>query len=293
MSHLDTNYGMNTDYPQRQQQQQQWPPHLLAQPTDHQHYPPFFDRASRGSSLSLNLSSLSVASPSNPSPINPSPGASSALSPSTPISPAGNPFNPHIQPTFQFDASQPPQSSPVHYTDEPILPPPPSSGGSTSSTSPYDNRRTPGPSRSSSATSSSSHLPRKRSFTSTPVLEESAMYDEARDAPMDLASSSQQPYDDIDMRFGPPSAGGATNNSGSATGNGSPVEGSGSSGAEDPAQGGGGGGVPGVGGSMTVLGKPMATNNFVTKLYQSVSLAFLIIFWLDVVGWGERVTAGF
>ncbi|GLB41569.1 putative winged helix DNA-binding domain-containing protein [Lyophyllum shimeji] len=297
MSHLDTNYPMNTDYPQ-QARQQQWPPHLLPpshsqpsfpspSPTDHpQHYPPFYpqqDRvrppdnhhlAGRASALSLNLSSLSVTSPSNHSPINPSPGTSSALSPSTPISPSANPFNPHaqhIQPSYQFDSAQQqqPQSSPVHYTDEhtnPILPPPPSSGSSVSSTttSPYDNRRTPGPSRSSSATSSSSHLPRKRSFTSTPVLEESIMYDEARDAPMELASS--QTYEDIDMRF-----------SNAANGNGSPVDGSEStSGGEDPGHGSGQMGVhmgsmASVGGSMNILGKPMATNNFVTKLYQMIN----------------------
>ena len=52
-------------------------------------------------------------------------------------------------------------------------------------------------------------------------------------------------------------------------GNGSPVDGSGStSGAEDTFSPGGGGGMLGMGGSMNILGKPLATNNFVTKLYQ-------------------------
>jgi len=118
--------------------------------------------------------------------------------------------------------------------------------------------------------------------------------DEARDAAMELASS----YDDMEVRtaygvvgmgihahthglghhglghgisgmnFG--GSGGAGMGSGTA-GNGSPVDGSGStSGAEDTfsAGGGGGGGILGMGGSMNILGKPLATNNFVTKLYQ-------------------------
>jgi hypothetical protein len=64
----------------------------------------------------------------------------------------------------------------------------------------------------------------------------------------------------------------------------SPIDGSGStSGAEDgiaypnstlqdsSRPGMGSGGMPlGMAGSMNILGKPMATNNFVTKLYQSV-----------------------
>lgn len=58
---------------------------------------------------------------------------------------------------------------------------------------------------------------------------------------------------------------------------GSPVDGSGS-GSGDDAMGAAMGGMPmgmggsmGVGGSMNVLGKPMATNNFVTKLYQMIN----------------------
>lgn len=84
------------------------------------------------------------------------------------------------------------------------------------------------------------------------------MYDEARDAAMELAS--QGGYEDMEMR--------------AAYGGGSPVDGSGStSGGEEahggPSAGGHMGGMPlGIGGSMNVLGKPMATNNFVTKLYQ-------------------------
>ena len=119
--------------------------------------------------------------------------------------------------------------------------------------------------------------------------------DEARDAAMELAS----PYDDMEVRsaysvvgmgighahsHGPlathahhPLHGGMSGmnfgnggmGSGNA-GNGSPVDGSGStSGAEDSFGGGAGaGGVLGMGSSMNILGKPLATNNFVTKLYQ-------------------------
>ncbi|RDB18526.1 Heat shock factor protein [Hypsizygus marmoreus] len=237
MSHLDnSNYPITNDYTPRQQ----WPhQQLMPQQPD---YPPFMasdqHHLGRGGSLSLNISSLTVTSPANPSPINPSPGASSALSPSTPISPSANPFNPHhIQPPFAFD------TSPQHYEHEH-----------------YDNRRTPGPSRASSVTSSSSQLPRKRSFTSNPpsaTLVEESMYDEARDAAMELAS---QPYDDIPAGYG-----------------GSPVDGSGSnSGGEDASTQSVGAGQMqgmgmGMGGSMNILGKPMATNNFVTKLYQMIS----------------------
>ena len=113
--------------------------------------------------------------------------------------------------------------------------------------------------------------------------------DEARDAAMELAS----PYDDIEVRnpygvvgmgisaghhshshggLGAHALHGMSFSSGGMgsgnAGNGSPVDGSGStSGAED-SFGGGTGGMLGMAGSMNVLGKPLATNNFVTKLYQ-------------------------
>lgn len=84
------------------------------------------------------------------------------------------------------------------------------------------------------------------------------MYDESRDAAMELASQSG--YEDMEMR----AAYGA--------GGGSPVDGGGSASGGEEALGGAGGhigGMPlGIGGSMNILGKPMATNNFVTKLYQ-------------------------
>lgn len=96
------------------------------------------------------------------------------------------------------------------------------------------------------------------------------MYDdEARDAAMDM------PYDDIDARtaYGGDvdsrTAYGAGADIDARTayggGGGSPIDGSGStSGAEDAV-------VPrgaAMGMGMNVLGKPIVTNNFVTKLYQ-------------------------
>ncbi|KAG6902345.1 hypothetical protein C0995_001142 [Termitomyces sp. Mi166 len=175
----------------------------------------------RPASSSLSLN-LSALSVTSPPAASPAP----AISPDTPVSPA-------VYPPAQYAFDSP-------YDDHPSY-------------------RTPGPSRSSS--SASSHLPRKRSFSSTPVLEE--LYDdEARDAPMELASS--QTYDDIDMRYTT-----TTTTAAAGTANGSPVEGSdATSGPEsDPTVAMGG---P-VGGSMNVLGKPLVTNNFVTKLYQMIN----------------------
>lgn len=91
------------------------------------------------------------------------------------------------------------------------------------------------------------------------------MYDESRETAMDMASQGGG-YDDLEMR----GAYGVGNGGG-----GSPVDGSGS-GSGDDAMGAatlggmqiGMAGSMNVGGSMNVLGKPMATNNFVTKLYQ-------------------------
>ena len=98
------------------------------------------------------------------------------------------------------------------------------------------------------------------------------MYDdESRDAAMELASTGA--YDDMDVRpgtaYAPPGTGSASGGAGGSGGSGSsPVDGSGNnSGAEDTF-GMLGGGVGGVGGTMNILGKPLATNNFVTKLYQ-------------------------
>lgn len=110
--------------------------------------------------------------------------------------------------------------------------------------------------------------------------------DEARDAAMELAS----PYDDMEVRSSYGVVGMGIGHSHLAThghhalhgisginfangglgsgkaGNGSPVDGSGStSGAEDSL--GTAGGMT-MGGSMNIIGKPLASNNFVTKLYQ-------------------------
>jgi hypothetical protein len=81
---------------------------------------------------------------------------------------------------------------------------------------------------------------------------------------MDLAPS----YDDMSAYGGATSLG-PTNTAG---GRGSPVDGS-DAGGDDPML----CGITnpstigiGVGGTINILGKPMATNNFVTKLYQSV-----------------------
>lgn len=99
-----------------------------------------------------------------------------------------------------------------------------------------------------------------------PSLAEESMYDdESRDSAMELASATS--YEDLEVRTaygGPASSAPGSGGPGSGS-NGSPVDGSGSpSGAEDSFNMMAGG----VGGTMNILGKPLATNNFVTKLYQ-------------------------
>ncbi|KAF8659813.1 hypothetical protein AX16_001698 [Volvariella volvacea WC 439] len=239
---------------------------------------------SRTTALSLNLSSLSVTSPTNHSPIT-GPSASSALSPVTPISPSANPFaHPHhhhsMSSQFQFTTPDPAgsasqQAQPTaSYDDHGNSQQPPGSSAG------YDSRRTPLSSRSSAgSTASVAQMSRKRSLTAgapptstggsslgsgvvgSTLLEES-LYEEPRDTAMDLGSS-QGTYNPDDMFSGNGAAGGSE-------GSGSP------SGGEDnapPTQSGmstmpSNGTSNGVGGSMNILGKPMATNNFVTKLYQ-------------------------
>jgi hypothetical protein len=127
--------------------------------------------------------------------------------------------------------------------------------------------------------------------TTTLLEEEQPMLydDEARDAAMELAS----PYDDMEVRSSYGVVGMGIGHSHLAThphhglhgisginfangglgsgkaGNGSPVDGSGStSGAEDSLGGPGAAGALAMGGSMNIIGKPLASNNFVTKLYQ-------------------------
>ncbi|KAF4610839.1 hypothetical protein D9613_007181 [Agrocybe pediades] len=207
--------------------------------------------------------------------------------------------HPHMQQQSQFsyDPTQvpPAQQSPAqqhqhpHQHQQPQYddqgPPPGSSAG-------YDTRRTPAPSRSSSSGNSpGSQLPRKRSPSTSNVVipgpgtnngsgslsinvnvnnstlaEESMYEDESRDAAMELVSASS--YDDLEVRtaYGGSMSAGAGGGPGSG-GAGSPVDGSGStSGAEDAF-----GVMGGVGGTMNILGKPLATNNFVTKLYQMIN----------------------
>lgn len=99
------------------------------------------------------------------------------------------------------------------------------------------------------------------------------MYDdESRDSAMELASAAS--YDDLDVRGGyescsrgVPGVGGA----GAGGSGGSPIDGSGSTSGAEESFGIIGSGGGGVGGTMNILGKPIATNNFVTKLYQYVS----------------------
>ena len=65
----------------------------------------------------------------------------------------------------------------------------------------------------------------------------------------------------------------------STNGGGSPVDVSGNtSGAEDALAQSSGQMALGVGPAMNVLGKPLATNNFVTKLYQYVRSHFNVIY---------------
>ncbi|KDQ26429.1 hypothetical protein PLEOSDRAFT_1084329 [Pleurotus ostreatus PC15] len=163
---------------------------------------------------------------------------------------------------------------------------------------PFDRRMSSTPttgSRSSSASTShststslsningSSGLLRKRSFSSNGASTDTLVeVDEAYDESMDTTTPGSTAYDDgMDMRYTP--------GPGSGTGNVSPVDGSGSGG-EDGLMGSGSGNGTGDGmgaasgrprngegsglsiglgsvGSMNILGKPMATNNFVTKLY--------------------------
>ncbi|KAF6753550.1 HSF-type DNA-binding-domain-containing protein [Ephemerocybe angulata] len=175
--------------------------------------------------------SLNIDGLSVQSPPNLSPVNPPAQQVATPISP----YAQHLQGSpFQFD--------PAEHDDQGLAPPASAHRAV---------------SRSSSSSAGSSQLPRKRSFpssaSSATLVEEP--YDD-RETPMDIAG-----YDDLDMR----TAYGSSTNGGT-----SPVDGSGNtSGAEDSLGSASLGG--GVGGSMNVLGKPMATNNFVTKLYQMIN----------------------
>jgi len=264
-----------------------------------QHYPPFSQSQQPSSSssdqqqpmhhlgrLSLNLSSLSVASPSNLSPIAPPQAATNALSPATPISPstATQGYHHHMQSQFQFNPP-PDQAAPSSVSPQKD-PQPERPYGLRISTSASGNS---GSRSSSTSTSTSTSGPpsRKRSFTSqqpassantssapTPLIEENYLLDDGsvpvdHDTPMDdYYTSASGPGN------GPTSAG--------TPGGASPIDGgSGGSGGEDagagglmgaggPSTSGGSGNAGAVGSNMGMLGKPMPTNNFVTKLYQYV-----------------------
>ncbi|TFK48468.1 hypothetical protein OE88DRAFT_1664293 [Heliocybe sulcata] len=192
----------------------------------HPHHPQHHD----GAALSLNLSGLSVASPTTVSPIHPSPhpSTSSTLSPITPLTP----------PTHAYLASQHGQFSFAPPYDAPQ----------------YDYR---GSSRSSSCSEKS--VPKKRSFSTTPLA---TSLEEHPDAYAQQGHGAQMDYEELDGMGYPPMEG-------------SPVDGSTSSGEMDEptstktvghtdktAY----GGIPA--GSINILGKPAGTNNFVTKLYQ-------------------------
>ena len=212
------------------------------------------DRTS--TSLSLNLSSLSVASPTNLSPINPSPHTSTAtsgVSPITPISPSSNqtlnhnPFPGHTT-HYQLHNAQPQFSFA-----------PPDQG------SRYDEqhfdltaRRVALSSRSSS--SSDKSVPRKRSFTAGTSLAtnvEEGMYD-ASNGGMDLSTPAS--YDEVEMGYAGLDQGG------------SPIDGGSSSGEQEdqlkPLDGQRPSSAALQAGGMGIIGKPLGTNNFVTKLYQ-------------------------
>ncbi|KAJ7623699.1 HSF-type DNA-binding-domain-containing protein [Roridomyces roridus] len=237
-----------------QQQQQQQPPQQQQQQPQ-QHYPPFgFQQGTSlhrtSSSLSLNLSTLSVASPTNLSPIGPPSGA---LSPVTPISPAT--YGNHLHP-FQFGAGGGGNDSQDSYDHD----------------SSYDSVSVNVPPHSPRSTTST--LPRKRSFSSDPppnasgsrshtpsisapalrITTDSGNLSPNRAASPVSANPTSAGYDDMDM-------GGMVSYDASS----SPVEGS-SSGDDTKIT------IPTlVPAHMGVLGKPMATNNFVTKLYQMIT----------------------
>ncbi|CAK5267362.1 unnamed protein product [Mycena citricolor] len=239
------------------------------------------------SSLSLNLSSLSVASPTALSPIVPSSGATSALSSGTPISPATYTHGHHLHP-YQF---VPPSDAPDGHNHghpyehesnagyEGVGVNVPSSPHSTTSTLPRKRSFSadPGPGPMST---SRSHTPSSSISISGPPAPPSLRIttdtESLRASSPTVASAhpTSASYDDMDL--GLVSAYDATS---------SPIDGSGSSGEEAMLSGGpqsmssmphssAGGGkiiVPSLVPAMGILGKPLATNNFVTKLYQMIN----------------------
>ncbi|KAN0109679.1 HSF-type DNA-binding domain containing protein [Russula decolorans] len=229
------------------------------------------------SALSLNLSSLSVTSPTNLSPINPSPltsTATSGVSPITPLSPSTlpnghhTPFGAHHQFHSGHQQQQQQQQPPSQFS----FGPPDNQGGVRFESDPAHNdlsaRRVCLSSRSSS--SSDKSVPRKRSFTagtSLPANMEERMFD-ALGQSMDIHTPAS--YDEVEMGY--PS---------SLDPNGSPIDEATSDEQDDllkPLDGQVASPTSHVpsslqtnGGSMNVIGKPIGTNNFVTKLYQMIN----------------------
>ncbi|KAJ7777350.1 HSF-type DNA-binding-domain-containing protein [Mycena metata] len=235
----------NRQWQQQPQQQQQQQTHYPPFAFNHQHTP--VHRSS--SSLSLNLSSLTVASPTNLSPIGPGP-ASGAL-PATPISPAT--YGNHLHAgAFQFGA------------------------GDEHDNSNYDSVSVAVP---HSPRSTTSTLPRKRSFSSDPPLTSNSRAhtpsvsvvgppslrittDNGTLSPRPASPVSANPtsagYDDMDMGLATYSP--VDGSSGSGDDGGHPHSHAGKSSM-----------VPPTSSNILSAGKPMATNNFVTKLYQMIT----------------------
>ncbi|TFY50280.1 hypothetical protein EVJ58_g11113 [Rhodofomes roseus] len=187
-------------------------------------------------------------SPINPSP-HPSTQPSSHVSPITPISPsaaaglhAHHAHHHGLQPPFTF--APPGDHAAVRY-DEPYD---------------YAGRRL---TSSRSSSSSDKSVPRKRSFPTVPALSTNI------EEPYGDHSMDASPYDEVDMNYGGLE--------------GSPVDGSTSGGEQDDhmksfetssSQQGNPNLPPSTHGSMPqvgMLGKPLGTNNFVTKLYQMIN----------------------
>jgi len=207
--------------PPSRQQQQQWPSQLLppgppqssapfpsppaSSISDHgQHYSPFYgsnsasdNRQSSGiprnsQQLSLNMSGLNVAPPGTLSPISAS--TSTAMSPATPISPAGNNnhFSHHPPQNMMFPASD--------HTHSPYDTEPPSSA-----TLPHLRHPIATTSRSSSVSSSSLPPSRKRSFTSINTQSSSTTTSSSAAAP-----TSATLFEEVSPSFGGDESRGST-----------------------------------------------------------------------------------
>ncbi|KAI9510562.1 HSF-type DNA-binding-domain-containing protein [Russula earlei] len=262
-------------------------------------YGGYFQPASQGipenlmerSTLSLNLSSLTVTSPTNLSPINPSPltsTATSGVSPITPLSPSQGPnghhapFGAHHHAQFHSNhhqQQQRQQAPPSQFS----FGPPDNQGGIRFDPDPTHNdltaRRVGMSSRSSS--SSDKSVPRKRSFTagtSLPTNMEERMFD-ALAQPMDIHTPAS--YDEVEMGY--PS---------SVDPNGSPIDETTSDEQDDhlkPLDGQMASPTSHVpsslqtnGSAMNVIGKPIGTNNFVTKLMINDPKSAHFISWTEL-----------